>query len=112
MRRLCKEGAYRNATCQGLELDYVGVIIGEDLIYRNGEILVDPTKRSSGDKSIHTWKKLMIDNPENTKLRLKNIIKNTYRTLMTRGQKGCYIYCVDKELSDYIKYSLYQTKNV
>ena len=31
------------------------------------------------------------------------IIKNTYRTLMTRGQKGCYIYCTDKKLSDYLK---------
>lgn len=30
------------------------------------------------------------------------IIKNTYRTLMTRGQKGCYIYCTDKKLSDYL----------
>ena len=28
--------------------------------------------------------------------------KNTYRTLMTRGQKGCYIYCTDKKLSDYL----------
>jgi DUF2075 family protein len=32
-----------------------------------------------------------------------NIIKNTYRTLMTRGMKGCFIYCVDPELRDYFK---------
>ena len=31
------------------------------------------------------------------------IIKNTYRTLMTRGMKGCYVYCEDKELSNYLK---------
>ena len=31
------------------------------------------------------------------------IIKNTYRTLMTRGMKGCYIYCVDKKLEEYLK---------
>ena len=31
------------------------------------------------------------------------IIKNTYRTLMTRGQKGCYVYCTDKKLSEYLK---------
>ena len=31
------------------------------------------------------------------------IIKNTYRTLMTRGQKGCYIYCEDKPLAEYLK---------
>lgn len=90
-------------TCQGLELDYVGVIIGEDLIYRNGEILVDPTKRSGKDKSIFGWKKMIKENPEKAKSELKKIIKNTYRTLMTRGQKGCYIYCVDEETREYFK---------
>lgn len=30
------------------------------------------------------------------------IIRNTYRTLLSRGQKGCYIYCEDKELLKYI----------
>ena len=32
------------------------------------------------------------------------IIKNTYRTLMTRGMKGCYVYCTDKKLNSYISY--------
>ena len=89
-------------TCQGLELDYVGVIIGDDLIYRDGEVLVDPTKRSSRDKSVFGWKKFMKEDPDNAKRELRNIIKNTYRTLMTRGQKGCYIYCTDEELRGYI----------
>ena len=40
------------------------------------------------------------------------IIKNTYRTLMTRGQKGCYIYCTDKELSDYLKKRLNQNEGI
>ena len=31
------------------------------------------------------------------------IIKNTYRTLLTRGMKGCYIYCVDSNLEKYLK---------
>ena len=31
------------------------------------------------------------------------IIRNTYRTLLTRGMKGCYIYCTDKGLADYLK---------
>ena len=29
-------------TCQGLELDYVGVIVGPDLIVRNGKIITRP----------------------------------------------------------------------
>ena len=40
------------------------------------------------------------------------IIKNTYRTLMTRGQKGCYIYCTDKKLSDYLKKRLNQNNGI
>ena len=32
-----------------------------------------------------------------------NIIKNTYRKLTTRGMKGCYVYCNDKELKNYLK---------
>ena len=37
------------------------------------------------------------------KKKADEIIKNTYRTLMTRGMKGCYIYCVDQKLQEYIK---------
>ena len=39
--------------------------------------------------------------------RAEEIIKNTYRTLMTRGMKGCYVYCTDKALSDYIERRLH-----
>lgn len=38
------------------------------------------------------------------------IIKNTYRTLMTRGQKGCYIYCTDAALNEYLKLRLEKSK--
>lgn len=40
------------------------------------------------------------------------IIKNTYRTLMTRGQKGCYIYCTDKKMSEYLKKRLNQNNEI
>lgn len=88
-------------TCQGLEVDYIGVIIGPDLTVRNGEILTHPKARASTDKSISGWKSLSIKQPGYIEERLDRIIKNTYRTLMTRGQKGCYIYCVDKETQEY-----------
>ena len=65
-------------------MDYVGVIVGPDLIVRNGEVLVDPAKRAKTDKSLNGYKSLMKTNPEETKERVRNIIKNTYRTLMTR----------------------------
>lgn len=90
-------------TCQGLEVDYVGVIIGEDLIVRDGKVLIDPSKRDSNDSTVRGYKSLMKDNPVHTKELLRGIVKNTYRTLMTRGMKGCYIYCVDKETNEYFK---------
>ncbi len=90
-------------TCQGLELDYVGVIIGEDLIVRDGIVLVDPSKRSKMDSSIKGYKKLLKEKPEEAKSLIKAIVKNTYRTLMTRGMKGCYIWAVDKETNEWLK---------
>ena len=84
-------------TCQGLELEYVGVIVGRDLVIRDGKIVTDASQRSFQDRSIHGYKKLFSDNPNRAKTVADRIIKNTYRTLMTRGQKGCYIFSVDKE---------------
>jgi DUF2075 family protein len=90
-------------TCQGLEVDYVGVIIGTDLIVRNGEVITNPSNRAKTDKSIHGYKKDLKENPESAKKKVDEIIKNTYRTLMTRGLKGCYIYSVDEETNEYFK---------
>lgn len=84
-------------TTQGLEFDYVGVIIGRDLIFRNGEVETDFTKRARTDKSLTG-----IRTTRNYAL-ADRIIRNTYRTILSRGQKGCFIYCEDKALSDYIK---------
>ncbi|MBL7055345.1 DUF2075 domain-containing protein [Candidatus Woesearchaeota archaeon] len=90
-------------TCQGLEFDYVGVIIGLDLRFRSGNLITDYNKRAKTDQSLKGIKKMAKNNPERAKKIAEEIIKNTYRTLMTRGQKGCYVYCCDKELQEYIK---------
>jgi len=90
-------------TCQGLELDYVGVIIGPDFVIRNGLVVTDATKRSSQDRSIYGYKKMFKENPSAARSQADMVIKNTYRTLMTRGQKGCYIYCVDPVTNRYFK---------
>jgi uncharacterized protein len=89
-------------TCQGLEFDYVGVIIGDDLVYRNGEVITDYTKRAKTDNSLKGLKKMLKEKPEEAKKLADEIIRNTYRTLMTRGQKGCFVYCTDKELELYL----------
>lgn len=90
-------------TCQGLEFDYVGVIIGDDLRFENGKLVTDHSKRASTDQSLKGLKKMIQDNPKEAEEIADKIIKNTYRTLMTRGMKGCYIYCIDKNLSEYFK---------
>ena len=90
-------------TTQGLEFEYVGVIIGDDLRYENGKLIVDINKRAKTDQSIKGIKKLLKENPEEGHRIANEIVKNTYRTLMTRGQKGCYIYCTNKGLANYFK---------
>jgi DUF2075 family protein len=90
-------------TCQGLEVDYVGVIVGKDLIVRDGKVLVDPSKRSKQDQSIKGYKSMLLKEPEKAKEMTRSIIKNTYRTLMTRGMKGCYVYFEDKETENWFK---------
>ena len=82
-------------TTQGLEFDYCGIIIGNDLRYEDGKVITDQTKAANSDKSsgIRTCRdKELAD----------KLIRNTYKTLLSRGQKGCYIYCQDKELLKYM----------
>lgn len=90
-------------TSQGLEFDYVGVIVGLDMRYESGVLVTDPLARSSGDKSLTGIKKMMKEDPEGAARLADEIIKNTYRVLMTRGQKGCYVYCVDPNLNAYFR---------
>ena len=90
-------------TCQGLEVDYVGVIIGEDLVVMDGELITQPEHRAKTDKSLKGYKKALKENPIEAELKADEIIRNTYRTLMTRGMKGCYVYFVDQATSEYFK---------
>lgn len=81
-------------TCQGIDLDYCGVIIGKDVTYENGKICFHKEThpksdlagiRTASDMDAETW------------------IKNTYYVLLTRGIKGTYIYCEDEALREYLK---------
>lgn len=98
-------------TSQGLEFDYVGVIIGDDLRFEDGHVVTDFTRRAKTDQSLKGIKKLYKESPEEANKRADEIIKNTYRTLLTRGMKGCYIYCTDTGMADYLKRRLEKPKN-
>ena len=84
-------------TAQGLEFDYVGVLIGKDLRYDpdTNRVITDKTMISQDDRSsgIRTANDDVAE----------RLIKNTYKTLLTRGQKGCFICCEDIALTSYIR---------
>ena len=62
-------------TSQGLEFEYVGVIIGKDLRYEYGRIVTDFTKRAKTDKSLFGIKKLYKNDPQKALDKADEIIK-------------------------------------
>jgi DUF2075 family protein len=104
---LVKEGSENQIgcihTCQGLELDYVGVILGSDFLFRDGKAITNAGARSKNDSSVKGLKSLMKEDPIEAKRLADQIIKNTYRTLMTRGMKGCYVWSVDEETNETLR---------
>ena len=88
---------------QGLEFDYIGVIIGPDLKYENGKVLTDYKKRASTEKSLYGLYVLMKQDKEYYEKLADTIIRNTYRVLLTRGLKGCYVYACDEALQNHLK---------
>ena len=90
-------------TCQGLEVDYVGVIVGSDMRVIDGVLRTDPAARAKTDKSLAGYKKEFKEDPVSAELKADEIIRNTYRTLMSRGMKGCYVYFVDSDTAEYFR---------
>lgn len=80
-------------TAQGFEFDYCGVIFGRDLQY-------DPAKSEwIGDKKASEDSVVKRSDPE----KFVDLLKNTYRVLLTRGMKGCYAYFMDEETQKFVK---------
>ena len=95
---------------QGLEFDYVGIIIGNDLLYKNNKLITDFHNHASTDPSFKGIKKLEKEDSQYANLVSDKLIRNTYRVLLTRGIKGCYVYCVDESLNNYFKNLIKQIK--
>jgi hypothetical protein len=79
-------------TAQGFEFDYAGVIIGDDLIYDKHSDLLKADISATQDPTLRK-------NKENFETHVKNI----YRTLLSRGMKGCYVYFTNKETEKFFK---------
>lgn len=80
---------------QGWETDYVGVIIGPDLAYKEGKGFVYVPEMQDEDEHRELGSKASEKNNQ--------LIKNIYRVLLTRGKKGCFVFACDNEVRDYIK---------
>ncbi|WP_029596191.1 DUF2075 domain-containing protein [Exiguobacterium chiriqhucha] len=93
-------------TVQGLEMTYAGVIIGPDLGYdpQSRQLIVRREEFKDSGARPAKPKKNEVD-------ALEKLVKNTYRTLMTRGMKGCYVYCCDPELQKYMKQRIDSTSH-
>lgn len=74
------------------EFDYVGVIFGDDLIYSFDQQSWLGDKSNSADGSVKKSKESFVD-----------LVKNTYRVLLSRGMKGCYVYFTNKETERFFK---------
>ena len=99
-------------TSQGLEFSYAGIIIGDDLRYENGRVITDFSKRASTDHSLDGLKtECAKGNPEALEI-ADTLIRNTYRTLLSRAMKGCYVYCTDKALSNYLQDRIKQNDRI
>ena len=78
--------------------------------YEIEHIVTDYTKRAKKAQSLKGINKIAKEQgQEEANMIADMIIKNTYKTLMTRGMNGCYVYCTDKKLQEYLKD---QTKGV
>ena len=79
-------------TAQGFDFDYIGVIVGNDLKYNASADSLDTEITATYDPVLKKDRK-----------NFDTYVRNIYRVLMSRGMKGCYIYCVDKEVADYFR---------
>lgn len=91
-------------TSQGMEFEYVGLIVGDDILYRDGKVITDFTKHpeTAGEFRRPHQKKVLPEDYEH----VDRIIRNTYKVLFTRGQRGCFLYIMDPELREYMEMAI------
>ena len=79
-------------TAQGFEFDYVGVIFGSDLRYELDRQAWTGDPTGSCDAVVKRSKDRFVD-----------LVKNTYRVLLSRGLKGCYVYFMDRDTERFVR---------
>lgn len=81
-------------TTQGYDMNYVGVIFGEEIDYdpQTNSIVINLDKYMDTKVKANTEPAI-----------LKELILNTYSTILSRGIKGCYVYACNKNMKEYLK---------
>jgi DUF2075 family protein len=79
-------------TAQGFEFDYVGVIFGEDLVYDFDKQAWIGNLSKSSDNVVKRSGEKFVD-----------LVRNTYRVLLSRGMKGCYVHFMNKDTERFFK---------
>jgi DUF2075 family protein len=91
-------------TVQGLEAPLVGVIMGDDLVARDGQWLVNTSARAKTDRqSLWGWQSMLKEDEGHALERAGQIIKNQYKVLMSRGTQGTLIYSTDAETREFLR---------
>ncbi|MFC7548945.1 DNA/RNA helicase domain-containing protein [Plantactinospora sp. GCM10030261] len=80
-------------TAQGFEYDWSGVIIGPDLVARDGRLV---TRRAESKDPAFRSRKAVSDDEAD------RLIRNTYKVLLTRGMRGTAIVSTDPETRDFL----------
>ena len=82
-------------TTQCYDLNYVGVIFGEEIGYdkETNQITIDPSKHF--DSNVQRG---------SSPAELKDYLINSYKVMMSRGIKGCYVYVCNHSLKEYLSH--------
>jgi len=88
-------------TIQGEDLNYVGVIIGEELLYRDGKLVYNPDGYKDKGAKRRSMSQV-IDNHTLTNEQMLQQILNVYKVLLSRSIKGTYVYVCDPQLREYL----------
>ncbi|MGW8526201.1 DNA/RNA helicase domain-containing protein [Nocardiopsis sp. NPDC055824] len=90
-----EEGGFDQVGCvytaQGFEYDWSGVILGPDLLFRDGRLVID--RMANKDPAM---------GKKTTDTEAEALIRNTYKVLLTRGMRGTVLYSTDPETQEFL----------
>lgn len=81
-------------TAQGFEFDWAGIILGPDIVWRDGHF--ETVRSANRDPQFRSRNR--ISNAE-----FDRLVRHAYKVLLTRGMRGTLIYSVDPPTRDALR---------